>query len=70
MKTDYKLPDEYTQIGFDISRFGIASLALKHNNRTIFVFNSVSDLRDDFVCRICDYYVRLSSNKIKATPGG
>jgi hypothetical protein len=58
MKTDYKLPDEYVQIGFHISRFGRESLALKHNDRTLFVFRSQADLRDELVSRLCDMYAR------------
>jgi hypothetical protein len=68
MNTDYKLPEEYTQVGFHISRFGMQSLALKHKERTIFVFNSTADLKDDFVSPLCNYYAKRTSNSVKSEP--
>ncbi len=68
MMTEYRLPAEYTQMGFYISEFGRNSLALKHNDRTIFVFNSRNDMRDDFVSRLCDCYVRRAPEPFKKMP--
>lgn len=62
MEMNYRLPEEYVQIGFNISKFGKNSLALKHGDRTIFVFGSDLDFRDDFVDRLCASYLTLASN--------
>jgi hypothetical protein len=59
MMTEYQLPEEYAQMGFYISGFGRNSMALKHSDRTIFVFNTGTDMRDDFVRRLCECYVRI-----------
>ncbi len=56
--TEYQIPEEYAQRGFYISEFGRNSLALKHGDRAIFVFNSRTDMRDEFVSRICECYAR------------
>lgn len=65
MVTNYQLPEEYVQIGFNISRLGEQSLVLKHHNRAIFVFGSDLDLKDDFIDRLCDSYIRLASNAVE-----
>ena len=57
----YELPSEYVELGFNMSKFGDKSLALKHRDRSIFIFSSESDLRDDFVRRLCDTYLTLST---------
>ncbi len=62
MEINYQLPEKYTQIGFNISRLGDKSSALQHHGRTIFVFGSDLDLRDDFIGLLCDSYVCLTSD--------
>jgi hypothetical protein len=56
---NYYLPQKYTELGFHISSFGMKSMALKHQGRTVFVFGSALDLRDDFIGRLCDSYLKI-----------
>jgi hypothetical protein len=62
MEMNYRLPEEFVQIGFNLSKFGDKSFALKHADRTIFVFGSDLDFRDDFVGRLCSSYMTMASN--------
>jgi hypothetical protein len=62
METKYQLHEKYVQAGFNISRLGDKSSALQHQGRTIFVFGSDLDLRDDFIHLLCDSYVSLASD--------
>ena len=62
---NYNLPQEYINLGFTMAKFGEKSLALKHREKTIFVFGSSLDLRDDFISRLCDNYMKLFSYGIK-----
>ena len=61
---DYKLAQEYADLGFNIARFGRKSLALKHHDRTIFIFGSRSDFRDALINRLCaSYYKTISCRR-------
>jgi hypothetical protein len=64
MEKNLILPPKYIELGFKMSKFGNDSLALICKDRNVFVFNSDSDLRDDFVSRLCDCHLRLISNGI------
>ncbi len=59
MKTNFILPQKYSDLGFTMSRFGKKSMALKCQEKVVFVFNSDLDVRDDFIARICDCHLKL-----------
>lgn len=61
MGTGYQLPEEYTNLGFHISKFGGSCFALKYHDHTIFVFGSDSDFGDGFIDRLCESYTSLTS---------
>ena len=59
MKLKDMLPKKYIELGFELSKFGEKSLILKYNNNIIFIFGSYLDVRDDYVSKLCDYYLKL-----------
>jgi hypothetical protein len=61
METDLILPQKYVDSGFRISKFGKQSLALRCQDKIVFVFGSEKDIRDDFVFRLCDCHLKISS---------
>jgi hypothetical protein len=64
METKYILPLKYIEEGFKLSGFGNKSLALKHHEKIIFVFYSDLDLKNDFVSRLCESYLKLAKTAI------
>ena len=58
---NFKLTQEYINLGFNIFNLGSNSFALKHGDRTIFVFGSDLDLRDNFLNLLCESYLSLTS---------
>ncbi len=54
------IPEKYRDLGFEISKFGANSLALRRNDKAIFVFSSSSEIKDEFVSAICDYHLKRS----------
>jgi hypothetical protein len=63
METEYILSQKYVDLGFKMSRFGRESLALKCQDKVVFVFSSGLDVRADFVSRLCDCHLKLTSDK-------
>ncbi len=45
-----------------MSHFGEKSLALRRQDKIVFVFGSGLDLRDDFIVRLCDSHLKSASN--------
>jgi hypothetical protein len=64
MEKNHILPQKYIELGFNMSKFGNSSLALRCQNNVVFVFNSSIDIREDFVSRLCDCHIKLISNGI------
>ena len=63
MKTNFDLPEKYVDLGFELSKVGEKSLALKCRNNLIFIFVSGIDAREGFVSRLCDCYLNLASDE-------
>jgi hypothetical protein len=61
METKYVLPQKYSDLGFNLSKFGKESLALSYQGKTVFVFSSTIDVRNEFVSRLCDCRLKLNS---------
>ncbi|MBP1708171.1 MAG: hypothetical protein H6Q39_1895 [Chloroflexi bacterium] len=68
MKTDFILSQKYADLGFEMSRFGKESIALRRENKIIFVFSSTIDVSDDFVSRLCDCHVKLTNGEKSKEP--
>jgi hypothetical protein len=67
METNHVLSQKYADLGFKMSKFGKESLALRCQDKVVFVFGSDMDIRDDFVSRLCDCHLKVTSNgKIKS----
>jgi hypothetical protein len=62
METNFDLPQNYADLGFNLSKVGGKSLALRHQDNLIFIFVSGIDAREDFVSRLCDCYLKLSAS--------
>jgi hypothetical protein len=64
MVTNVILPQKYANLGFTMSKFGNTSMALRRQDKVIFVFDSALNIRleDDFVARLCDVYLKRSTN--------
>jgi hypothetical protein len=62
METNLILPQKYVDLGFKMSKFGKQSLALRCQDKIVFVFGSDKDIRDDFVSRLCDCHLKINSN--------
>jgi hypothetical protein len=65
MVTNVILPQKYAGLGFTISRFGKTSLALRWQDKTIFVFDSATNIRvgDDFVSGLCNFYLQHAAKE-------
>ena len=63
METNHVLSQKYADLGFKMSKFGKESLALRCQDKVVFVFGSDMDIRDDFVSRLCDCHLKVTSNK-------
>jgi hypothetical protein len=59
---NFDLPQKYVNLGFRMSKFGEKSLALKCEDRIVFVFGPGSEVRESFVSRICDCHLKLASS--------
>lgn len=56
------LPKRYTDLGFAITKFDANSKVLKFHQTPVFVFNRQNSIDDGFLIRICDTYLKISSN--------
>jgi len=63
MKTDYVLPEKYADLGFEVSKLGKESLILSYKGKSIFVFSSGIDVREEFISRLCDCRLKLNSSR-------
>jgi hypothetical protein len=58
MKIKNMLPRHYIELGFELSKLGEKSLALKYKGNTIFIFGSYLDIKEGFIPGLCDYYLK------------
>jgi hypothetical protein len=57
------VPKKYAELGFEISRFGAKSQALKFDEKPIFVFDANANLDNGFVEHICDIYLKICEKR-------
>jgi hypothetical protein len=62
MKTDFKLPQKYADLGFGLSKVGEQSIVLRLRYDLVFMFTSGVDAREDFISRLFDCYLKLAAN--------
>jgi hypothetical protein len=67
VKINYVLPQKYADLGFKLLKIGKESLAISYQGKTIFIFSSAIDARDEFISRLCD--CRLKLNSYARVPG-
>jgi hypothetical protein len=64
MSVNDLLPAKYFELGFEVAKIGDKSLLLTYNKKTVFMFGSYLDVREDFVIKLCDHY--LSDRQLKS----
>jgi len=55
------VPEKYAALGFEITKFGKNSSALRFEHRPVFVFNANSHPDTRFLANICEIYLKLSA---------
>jgi hypothetical protein len=63
MGTILSLPQKYVDLGFATTPSGTGSSALMFQDRIIFIFGSGAKATDDYVSRLCERYLNLTSNR-------
>jgi hypothetical protein len=58
------VPGKYADLGFEITKFGANSKALKFNQKPVFIFNSNTNIDVEFLTRICDTYLKINKKRI------
>ncbi len=53
------LEGKYVQLGFRISKFGKQSLALKRQDKVVFVFGGDLSVGREFVTKLCDCHLKM-----------
>jgi hypothetical protein len=54
------LPEKYIELGFEVTKFGAHSLALRFNHKPLFIFSSDSNIDAKFLIVICDAKLNMS----------
>jgi hypothetical protein len=62
------LAQKYTQQGYEISRFGSNSQALRKDGQPLFVFTPGITIDEDFVNKLCEYHARNTRKPAAANP--
>ena len=57
------VPDKYAALGFEVTKFGSQSLALRFENKPIFIFESNLVIDEVFFRSICDTYLKLTQKR-------
>jgi len=57
------VPQRYADLGFEITKFGKNSSALRYNQKPVFVFDAQSHIDGKFLARICDIYLNIEKRK-------
>jgi hypothetical protein len=61
------LPEKYRDMGFEITKFGATSLALRYGRKPVFVYSSRSNTDIGFITHICDTYLKISEKRKNLT---
>lgn len=59
---------KYVDLGFHITKFGKNSMALRFNEKPVFVFNIDSPVDEKFLSQICDIYLKISEKRNNEIP--
>jgi hypothetical protein len=62
MQTNFNLPEKYAEMGYELSKVGDKSLALRFQGHLIMLFSGI-DASDGFVSRLCDCHLKSTSNE-------
>lgn len=54
---------KYNHLGFEITKFGAHSSALRFDHQPIFVFDSSANIDEAFLQHICDTYLEISKKR-------
>ncbi len=57
---------KYSGLGFEISKFGANSLALRFEGKPVFIFSADAEIDAEFVTLICDFY--LNTHPLQKQP--
>jgi hypothetical protein len=57
------VPGKYAALGFEITKFGAHSLALRFEHKPIFIFDSSLDIDEELFRSICDTYLKISAKR-------
>jgi hypothetical protein len=57
------VPSKYSALGFEISKFGLHSKALRFHEKPIFIFNENSPIDDKLVTHICATYLKIAEKR-------
>jgi hypothetical protein len=60
MQTNFDIPKKYTDMGYDLSKVGEKSLALRFQGNLIILFSDI-DASEGFVSRLCDCHLKGAS---------
>jgi hypothetical protein len=55
------IPEKYAAQGFEISKFGSRSSAIRFNKKAIFIFNS--NIKKDLVENVCETYLNICKKR-------
>ncbi len=59
------LPEKYSELGFEITKFGSKSLALRHHDKAVYVFDSGAGIEEKLVSILCDCHLKLCREKVR-----
>jgi hypothetical protein len=62
MQTHLDLPKKYADMGFELSKPGGKSIALRFQGNLIILFSGI-DASEGFVSRLCDCHLKTASNE-------
>jgi hypothetical protein len=57
------VPKRYADLGFEITKFGANSKALKFDQKPIFVFNAKNNIDTGFLEHVCDIYLKICEKR-------
>jgi hypothetical protein len=57
------VPEKYSNLGFEITKFGANSKVLRFDQKPIFVFNANAGIDAEFLAHICDTYLKISERR-------
>jgi hypothetical protein len=60
------VPQKFSSLGFDITKFGANARALRFENKPIFVFSADSRMDENFITQICTTYLQIRDKRKEA----